>query len=51
MQIFKEMHRLITILLIGVSLAMPVKAQTVPAGLIDALKNGDYSPIAFRKDK
>jgi len=46
MQMFKEMHRLITILLIGFSFVLPMKAQTVPAKLIEAMKSGEADKVA-----
>ncbi|MCP4313454.1 MAG: DUF4783 domain-containing protein [Bacteroidetes bacterium] len=46
MQMFKEMNRLITILMIGFSFMLPVKAQTVPTGLVEAMKAGEAAQVA-----
>ena len=42
----KEMYRLITILLISLSFVMPLRAQTVPADLIEAMKTGNADKVA-----
>lgn len=40
------MHRLITILILSTLVLIPLKAQTVPAGLIDAIRKGDAGKMA-----
>jgi hypothetical protein len=42
----KEMYRLITILLISLTFLLPIKAQTVPAELIEAMKTGKAGKVA-----
>lgn len=46
MQMFKEMYRLITILIISLGCMMPLRAQTVPDELSQAMKAGDASKLA-----
>lgn len=46
MQMFKEMNRLITIFLLSLTCLLPLKAQTVPAELIEALKAGKADEVA-----
>jgi uncharacterized protein DUF4783 len=46
MQMFKEMNRLITIFLLSLACLLPLKAQTVPAELIEALKAGKADEVA-----
>jgi hypothetical protein len=46
MQISKEMHRLITIFIIGFTIMIPVNGQTVPDGLVEALSKGDAGSMA-----
>jgi hypothetical protein len=40
------MHRLITILLVGVMILLPVTGQTVPDDLVKAIKAGDASSMS-----
>ncbi|MCK4751420.1 MAG: DUF4783 domain-containing protein [Bacteroidales bacterium] len=42
----KEMHRLITIFIIGFTIMIPVNGQTVPVGLVEALSKGDAGSLA-----
>lgn len=46
MQMFKEMNKLITIFLLSLACLLPLKAQTVPAELIEALKAGKADDVA-----
>jgi len=46
MQMFKEMNRLITIFILSLACLLPLKAQTVPAELIEALKAGKANDVA-----
>lgn len=46
MQMFKEMNRLITIFFLSTLCLLPIKAQTVPAELIQALKAGEANDLA-----
>lgn len=40
------MHRIISIFIIGLGLLAPMRAQTVPEGLVDALAKGDARAMA-----
>ena len=42
----KEMHRLITIFLIIFPLMVPSRGQTVPGGLVEALRKGDATGMS-----
>ena len=46
MQMFKEMYRLITILIISLGCLIPLRSQTVPAELSQAMKAGDATKLA-----
>jgi hypothetical protein len=42
----KEMHRLITIFLVGTILLIPAAGQTVPAPLVEAIRKGNADHMA-----
>ncbi len=46
MLMFKEMNRLITIFFLSLAFLLPLKAQTVPAELIEGLKAGKADEVA-----